>query len=81
MRTDPMPATMRSFYRDHLLSCQPMLQDDGRYQARVVITSMGGDTTRSQRFLDLDAFDSEAAAVDHARRAGMDWIDANRASR
>lgn len=67
----------RSFYRDYLLSCQPMLQDDGRYQARVVITSLGGETTRSQRFLDLEAFDSEAAAVEHARRAGMDWIDAH----
>lgn len=68
----------RTVYRDHLLSCQPMRQDDGRYQARVVITSLGGDNTRSQRFLDLQVFDTEAAAIEHARRAGMDWIDIHR---
>ena len=69
--------TVRTVYRDYLLSCQPMRQDDGRYQARVVITSLGGDKTRSQRFLDLQVFDSEAAAIDHARRSGIDWIDIN----
>ena len=87
--TDPTPGSMarprerlaapvRTFYRDHLLSCQPHRLDNGEFQPRVVITSMAGDKTRSQRFLDLDeAFADEAAAVDRARRAGMDWIDAN----
>ena len=69
--------TARTVYRDHVLSCQPMRQDDGRYQARVVITSLGGDQTRSQRFLDLQVFDSEEAAIEHARRSGMEWIDIN----
>jgi len=69
--------TARTVYRDHLLSCQPMRQDDGRYQARVVITSLGGDQTRSQRFLDLQVFASEEAAIEHARRSGMEWIDIN----
>jgi hypothetical protein len=55
-----------------------MCQDDGRFQARVVITSLGGKNTRSQRFLDLQVFDTEAAAIEHARRAGMDWIDIHR---
>lgn len=67
----------RSFYRDYLLSCQPMRQDDGRFQARVVITALAGDRTRSQRFLDLEVFASEEDAVEHARRSGMDWIDVN----
>jgi hypothetical protein len=74
MKTDMNPRTV---YRDYLLSCEPMRQDDGRYQARVVITSMGGEQTRSQRFIDLGAFDSEDVAVEHARRSGMDWIDIN----
>ena len=71
-------ANPRSIYRDHLLSCQPMRLDTGGYQPRVVITSMAGDKTRSQRFLDLDeTFGTEDAAVDRARRAGMDWVDVN----
>ena len=69
--------TTRSFYRDNLLSCQPMRLADGRYQARVGITSLGGDKTRSQRFLDLEILATEAAASERARQAGMDWIDVN----
>jgi len=69
--------TARTVYRNYVLSCQPMRQDDGRYQARVVITSLGGDQTRSQRFLDLQVFASEEAAIEHARRSGMEWIDIN----
>ncbi len=69
--------TARTVYRGYVLSCQPMRQDDGRYQARVVITSLGGDQTRSQRFLDLQVFDSEETAIEHARRSGMEWIDIN----
>ena len=69
--------SLRSFYRDYMLTCQPMRQPDGRFQARVVITSLAGDRTRSQRFLDLKVFDSEDAAVEHARESGMEWIDVN----
>ncbi len=69
--------TVRSFYRDYLLTCQPAPQPDGRYQARVVITSLAGDRTRSQRFLDLELFASEEAAIEHARQSGMEWIDIN----
>lgn len=69
--------TVRAFYRDYLLTCQPAPQPDGRYQARVVITSLAGDRTRSQRFLDLEVFSSEDAAIAHARQSGMEWIDVN----
>jgi hypothetical protein len=65
----------QTFYRDHLLSCQPMRLECGRYQARVAVTSLGGTTTRSQRFLDLETFNTEAAAVEFARESGMHWID------
>lgn len=71
-------STARTFYREYLLSCQPFRLDNGRFQPRVVITSMAGDKTRSQRFLDLDESSAtEAEAVDRARRAGMDWVDVN----
>lgn len=69
--------TTRSFYRDYVLSCQPMQLDDGRYQARVAITSMHPNKTCAQRFLDLESFDSREDALERARQAGMDWIDAN----
>ena len=48
--------------------------DDGRFQARVVVTALGGVRTRSQRFLDLDWFDSPAEAVAFARMEGLAWI-------
>jgi len=67
----------RSFYRDHLLTCRPQAQDDGRFQARVAISALGGLKTQTQRFLDLAMFDSHDAAVEHARLAGMEWIDEN----
>jgi hypothetical protein len=54
-----------------------MLLDDGRFEARVVIITMSRNKARSQRFLDLEAYDSEDAAIERARRAGMEWIDAN----
>jgi len=67
----------RTFYRDHLLTCRPQLQDDGRFQARVAISAMGGLKTQAQRFLDLAVFDSHDEAVEQARQAGMEWIDKN----
>jgi hypothetical protein len=60
-----------------MLGCRPLPLDDGTFQARVVITSLGGAKTRSQRFLDLEIFHSHDDAVEHARRAGVDWIMRN----
>jgi hypothetical protein len=67
----------RSFYRDHMLHCRPQPQEDGRFQARVAISSLGGLKTQAQRFLDLAIFDSHDEAVEHARLAGMEWVDKN----
>ncbi|MEO6030871.1 MAG: hypothetical protein ABIP61_03040 [Burkholderiaceae bacterium] len=67
----------RRFYLDYLLSCQPMRLDDGRYQARVVITALGGTRTRAQRFLDLEFFEREEEAIERAHQAGVEWIDLN----
>lgn len=66
----------RSFYRGYLLSCQPT-QHGERYRARVAITSIAGDKTRWQRFLDLEMFASAEAAEARAREAGMAWVDAH----
>jgi len=62
----------RSFYRDHMLTCRPQAQDDGRFQARVAISAVGGIKTQTQRFLDLTCFDSHDEAVEHARLAGTE---------
>lgn len=68
----------RSFYKEHLLSCYPLPLENGRFQARVAITALGGGRTRSQRFLDLEDFASFQAAVARGFQAGMDWVDAQR---
>jgi len=68
-------APHRSFYKEHLLSCYPQPLDNGRFQARVAITSLGGGRTRSQRFLDLEDFASFEAAIARGFQAGMDWVD------
>ena len=77
-RPAPMnTSNYRSFYRDHMLHCRPQPQDDGGFQARVAISSLGSLKTRAQRFLDLAVFDSHDEAVEHARLAGMEWVDTN----
>lgn len=67
----------RMFHGDYMLSCQPMRLDDGRYQARVVITALGGTRTRAQRFLDLEFYEHEEEAIERARHAGIEWIALN----
>lgn len=70
----------RHMYKGYLLSCAPMQVEDGRYQARVAITAMGGEKTRAQRFLDLEYFATEREAADHSKQAGMKWVDDNEAA-
>lgn len=65
----------RYFHRDHMLSCRPYQQDDGRWQARVAIVAMGGLKTQAQRFLDLDSFDGHDEAVAFAHASGIAWVD------
>ena len=67
----------RHLYKGYLLSCVPMRLDDGRFQARVGITSMDTQKTRAQRFLDLEFFASESEAAAHAKEVGMKWVDDN----
>ena len=81
MPSTPMPASnYQTLYQDHLLSCRPLVLEDGRYQARVAIAALGGIKTRTQRFLDLKIFSSHDEAVACARQAGMRWVDRQAAS-
>jgi hypothetical protein len=65
----------RFLHKDFVLSCAPTPIEGGRFQAHVAITYLGGERTRSQRFIDLAEFDTEAEAVEHARQAGIEWVD------
>jgi hypothetical protein len=62
-------------YRDYQLICRPFKLGIGSYEARVVIAAMHPITTAAQRFLDLEAFETEEAAVRRARQAGIEWVD------
>ena len=70
-----MPLTQREFHKDFLLTCSALATEDGRFQARVVITALGGMRTRSQRFLDLGCLPTEAEALAHALESGVAWVD------
>ncbi len=65
----------RCLYKGYHLTSNATRIDDGRYQARVAITALAGDKTRSQRFLDLDDFATEFEADERGIAAGKDWID------
>jgi hypothetical protein len=53
------------------------MNEFGRYEARVCIIALSNNRMRSQRFLDLEDFASEAKADDRALEAAKDWIDAH----
>jgi hypothetical protein len=68
----------RSIYKDYVLSCRAMKQDCGAFRASVAMICVGGNKTMSQQFLDLvEHFPNEVDAVEHARCAGIEWIEAN----
>ena len=65
----------RVFYRYYMLTCRPQPLDDGRFQARVAISAIGGMKTRAQRFVDLGIFILHDDAVQRAESAGKEWVN------
>lgn len=68
---------MRATYKGYIYTDVTTPTEGGRFKARAAIMALDGSRTRSQRFLDLETFPSEAEArarVDVAARA---WIDAD----
>jgi hypothetical protein len=60
------------------LICTPKRTHEGLYVATVAVTYVGGERTRSQRFLDLtEEFATEEEAAEGGRKAGVEWIDKN----
>lgn len=72
----------RYLHKDFVLSCTPKKTAEARFQAAVAITYLGGERTRSQRFIDLtEVFDTEEEAAAHARTVGIEWIERQLSSR
>ena len=67
----------RCIYRDHLLTYQPALLDDGRVRARVTVTRLGWKRDMTERVIALPEFETEAEAVAHAKHEGMAWVAAH----
>ena len=64
-------------HNGHMFVCVSTQTDTGKFRARVAIMALDGSRTRSQRFLDLETFPTEADANDRATAAAKAWIDAN----
>ena len=65
----------RCFYKGYYLSAVSTESDHARYRARVVIMALDGERTRSQRFVDLDCFDTKMEADRLAIEGGKAWVD------
>ena len=65
----------RRIYKGYSFADVSTPTDDGRYRARVAIVALEGANTRSQRFLDLETFRTEAEARQRTTAAAVAWID------
>ena len=65
----------RHVYKGYTYTAISTPTDDGRYRSRAAIMALAGSRTRSQRFLDLEVFRTEAEANDRALRQAVAWID------
>ena len=65
----------RYVYKGYVISDVSTLIDDGRYRARVAIISLDGTRTRSQRFIDLEIYPTQEAALMRVSAAAKSWID------
>lgn len=68
---------MRTIYKGYAFTDMTTQTDDGRYKARAAIMALDGTRTRSQRFLDLETFKSQAEANARVVAGAKAWIDAD----
>jgi hypothetical protein len=58
--------------------CTPKRTLAGRFVATVAVTYLGGERTRSQRFLDFEEeFETEEQAAGSGIKSGVEWVDKN----
>jgi len=67
----------RGIYKGYTFAGVSTITESGRYRARVAIMALDGTRTRSQRFLDLEIFQTEAEANERAMAGAVAWIEAN----
>ena len=68
----------QDIWKDYVISDLTSRLDDGRYQARAVVTRAAAGNGFSQRFLDLETFTNEADARQRAISAAQAWIEGER---
>ena len=68
---------MRATYKGYTFTDVTTPTDGGRFKARAAIMALDGGRTRSQRFLDLETFNTEAEARARVAVAAKAWIDAD----
>ena len=67
----------RGIYKGYTFADVSTPMESGQYRARVAIMALDGTRTRSQRFLDLEIFRTEAEASERVVTVAKAWIDAN----
>lgn len=65
----------RYVYQGYVFTDVSTRTDDGRYRARVAIISLAGTRTRSQRFIDLEVYPTQEAALERITVVAKAWID------
>ena len=67
--------TFRQVYQGFVFADVSTHTDSGHYHARVAIMSLGATRTRSQRFIDLEVFATQTAAIERITAVARAWID------
>ncbi|MDQ6638462.1 MAG: hypothetical protein M3Z15_02205 [Pseudomonadota bacterium] len=67
----------RGIYKGYTFTDVSTPMENGRYRARVAIMALDGTRTRSQRFIDLEVFDTLAEAGERVVTVARAWVDAN----
>jgi hypothetical protein len=68
---------MRANYKGYTFADVTTQTESGRFKARAAIMALDGSRTRSQRFIDLETFDTEREASARVVAAAQAWIDAD----
>ena len=67
----------RGIYKGYTFADVSTPLDNGRYRARVAIMAIDGERTRSQRFIDLEVFNTQEEANERVVTVARAWIDEN----
>lgn len=58
--------------RGYEMDCEPRVTEDGKFAAQVEVTKLG--FSREAAFRSLGSFDTEAEAVEYAKRFSEEWL-------